>query len=179
MMQQEATLRYADTDGYQAVDLLYGNGAFAMTVILPRPGSEPGEVLAGLDPTAWRDLAARFHDATVVLTLPRFRLDHSRRLDPDLAALGMAIAFDPARADFYRIADVRPERLFISRVEQKTFLEVNEEGTEAAAATGVGIGVTSAPQVVHLVVNRPFLFAIREPRTGTVVFLGLINALGE
>jgi len=179
LMWQKETLRYGETEEYQAVDLLYGNGAFAMTVILPRLRHEPAGVLAGLDAAAWRDLVARFHDETVILTLPRFTLDYSRRLDADLQALGMAIAFDPGRADFYRIADVRPERLFISRVEQKTFVEVNEEGTEAAAATGVGVGVTSAPQEVHMVVDRPFLFAIRERFSGTVVFLGLMNAVGE
>jgi serpin B len=136
-------------------------------------------VLAGLDPAPWRDLVARFHDETVILTLPRFKLDYSRRLDPDLRELGMAIAFDPGRADFYRIADVRPERLFISRVEQKTFVEVNEEGTEAAAATGVGVSVTSARQVVEMKVDRPFVFAIRERLSGTVLFLGLMNVVGS
>jgi len=72
---------------------------------------------------------------------------------------------------------VRPDRLYISRVEQKTFVEVNEEGTEAAAATAVGIGVTSGP--LAMVVDRPFVFAIRERLSGTVVFLGVINTVGE
>jgi serpin B len=179
LMHQEATLRYAETDRYQAVDLLYGNGAFAMTVVLPRPGGTPGELLAALDPASWRDLVARLGEQTVTLTLPRFRLDYSRRLDGDLGALGMSIAFDPGRADFYRIADVRPERLFISRVEQKTFVEVNEEGTEAAAATTVGVGVTSAPQTYEMRVDRPFFFVIRERFSGTLVFAGVMNAIGD
>ena len=179
LMQQESPLRYAETEGYQAVDLLYGNGAFAMTVLLPRPGGAPAALLAELDAEAWRELAAGFHEQTVRLTLPRFRLEYSRRLDPDLAALGMATAFDPGAADFYRIADVRPDRLYISRVEQKTFVEVNEEGTEAAAATNVGVGQTSAPQVYDMTVDRPFLFAIRERFSGAILFLGQINAIGS
>jgi len=179
LMRQAETHRYAETEAYQAADLLYGNGAFAMTVILPRPGRGPAEVLAGLDGRTWGELLARLHEQTVILTLPRFRLDYARELEADLGALGMAVAFDPDRADFTRIADVSPERLYLTRVVQKTFVEVNEEGTEAAAATGVGIGVTSAPQEIHLTVDRPFLVAIRERFTGTVVFLGLVNAVGR
>ncbi len=178
LMRQEETLRYQETEEYQAVDLLYGNGAFAMTVLLPSPGRTPVELLAGLDTEGWQALVARFFDAEVHLTLPRFRLEYARRLNSDLAALGMEIAFDGA-ADFYRIADVRPDRLYISRVDQKTFVEVNEEGTEAAAATAVGIGVTSAPQIVEMKVDRPFVFAIRERLSGTIMFLGVMNVVGE
>jgi serpin B len=115
----------------------------------------------------------------VTLTLPRFRLEYNRKLATDLTALGMGIAFDESRADLSRIADVSPERLYITRVDQKTFVEVNEEGTEAAAATSVGVGVTSAPQVFTMRVDRPFVFAIRERLSGTVHFLGLMNVVGE
>jgi serine protease inhibitor len=179
LMSQTDTLRYDETADYQAVDLLYGNGAFAMTVLLPQPGRVPADVLAALVPSAWQELAGRFRDANVHLTLPRFTLEYNRRLNDDLTALGMGIAFDDSRADFYRIADVRPARLYLSRVEQKTFVEVNEEGTEAAAATAVGVSVTSAPQVFEMRVDRPFVFAIRERLSGTVVFLGVMNAMGE
>ncbi|MBA3522815.1 MAG: serpin family protein [Gemmatimonadales bacterium] len=179
MMRQDAPLHYDETPEYQAVELLYGNGAFAMTVLLPAPGLTPAGVLAGLDPAAWSALTERFREAEVHLTLPRFRLEYARSLGNDLSALGMAIAFDEGRADFYRIADVRPDRLYITRVDQKTFVEVNEEGTEAAAATAVGIGVTSAPEVVEMKVDRPFLFAIRERLSGALIFLGVMNAVGE
>jgi serpin B len=179
LMWQKENLRYDETEDYQAVDLLYGNGAFAMTVLLPKPGKTPAELLAGLDPGSWTALAGRFQEAEVALTFPRFKLEYGRRLNDDLTALGMGIAFDKGRADFYRIADVRPERLYVSRVDQKTFVEVNEEGTEAAAATAVGVGVTSAPVVVEMRVDRPFAFAIRERLSGAVVFLGVMNVIGE
>jgi serine protease inhibitor len=179
LMQQKKTLRYDETTDYQAVDLLYGNGAFAMTVLLPRPNRMPSELLARLDPAAWKTLTERFHEAEVNLTLPRFRLEYTRQLDQDLKALGMEIAFDRSRADFSRIGDVGPERLYISRVDQKTFVEVNEEGTEAAAATGVGVSVTSARQVFEMKVDRPFVFAIRERLLGAVMFLGLMNLVGS
>jgi serpin B len=178
-MWQKEYLRYDETEDYQAVDLLYGNGAFAMTVLLPKAGRTPAGVLARLDPESWTALAGRFQEAEVSLTFPRFRLEYGRRLNDDLTTLGMGIAFDQERADLYRIADVRPERLYVTRVDQKTFVEVNEEGTEAAAATAVGIGVTSAPVVVEMRVDRPFVFAIRERLSGAVVFLGVMNVLGE
>jgi serpin B len=178
LMWQKEDLRYQETEDYQAVDLLYGNGAFAMTVLLPKAGRTPAGVLAGLDPESWNALAGRFTETEVTLTFPRFRLEYSRRLNDDLEALGMAIAFG-GNADFYRIADVRPDRLYITRVDQKTFVEVNEEGTEAAAATAVGIGITSAPEMVEMKVDRPFVFAIRERLSGAVVFLGVMNVIGD
>lgn len=177
LMYQEATLRYLETGEYQAADLLYGNGAFAMTVLLPRPGSTPAELLAGLDPSAWRELADGLQEEKVRLTLPRFRLEYGRLLGEDLAALGMGIAFGDD-ADFSRITGPG-EGLRISRVEQKTFVEVNEEGTEAAAATSVGFEKVSAPQVYVMQVDRPFVVAIRERLSGTILFLGVINLIGE
>jgi serpin B len=179
LMHQENPLPFCQTDDFQAVDLLYGNGAFAMSVLLPTAGRTAAGVLAGLDPAKWRTITECFSEADVTLTLPRFRLEYDRKLADDLTALGMGIAFDESRADLSRIADVSPERLYITRVEQKTFVEVNEEGTEAAAATAVGVGVTSAPQVFTMRVDRPFVFAIRERLSGTVLFLGLMNVVGE
>ncbi|MBA3260797.1 MAG: serpin family protein [Gemmatimonadales bacterium] len=179
LMRLEETLKYQENDDFQAVDLLYGNGAFSMTVLLPKPGRAPVEALAGLEPAAWQALADGFQEEQVNLALPRFRLEYTRRLKDDLEALGMAVAFDPHRADFYRIADIRPEQLYITRVDQKTFVEVNEEGTEAAAATAVGVGTTSAPQVIEMRVDRPFVFAIRERLSGAVIFLGVMNVVGE
>jgi serine protease inhibitor len=178
LMWQQGDLRYDETEDYQAVDLLYGNGAFAMTVLLPKAGRTPPEILAGLDPASWNALAGRFTEREVTLTFPRFRLEYGRRLTDDLTALGMGIAFGRG-ADFYRIADVRPDRLYITRVDQKTFVEVNEEGTEAAAATAVGIGIISVPEPVEMRVDRPFVFAIRERLSGAVVFLGVMNVIGD
>lgn len=176
MHRDPGPVRYAATSTFEAAELLYGNGAFAMTVVLPVPGQTPAAVLAGLDPAAWRSLTDRFQETTLALGLPRFRLEHSQRLNDALAALGMGVAFDAARADLGGIADVAPERLYLTRVEQKALVEVNEEGTEAAAATAVGVGVTSLPP--SLIVDRPFLFAIRERFSGTILFLGVVQRLG-
>jgi serpin B len=179
LMSQTDTLRYDETPDFQAVELLYGNGSFAMTVLLPKPGRTPADVLEGLTPAAWSELRGRFQVNQVHVTLPRFRMDYSRKLAGDLTALGMGIAFDRERADFSGIADVGSERLFLTRVDQKTFVDVNEEGTEAAAATAVGVGVTSAPLIIEMRVDRPFLFAIHERLSGAVLFLGVMNVAGE
>ena len=177
LMQLEETLRYTEGDGYQAVDLLYGSGAFAMTVLLPRGDGTPAELVAGLSAERWLELTDTFEERLVTLTLPRFRLEYGRKLLDDLAQLGMGVAFTPA-ADFHRISDVGPDRLYITRVDQKTFIEVNEEGTEAAAATAVGIGRTSAPEPVEMRVDRPFAFAIRERLSGAILFLGVMQTVG-
>ena len=175
MMHLDEGVRYARTQSYEAAELLYGNGAFAMVIVLPAAGGTVAELVTAMDASAWSDLTGRLADSEVELRLPRFKFELTRELKSDLSALGMDIAFDPNRADFYGIADVRPDRLYLTRVLQKTFVEVNEEGTEAAAATAVGVGVTSMPPTME--VNRPFLFAIRERLSGTVVFMGQVNRL--
>lgn len=164
--------RYSATRDFEIVELLYGNGAFAMDIVLPRPDRTLADVTAGLDAARWTEWMGDLHDREIGLALPRFTLEYKRTLNEDLAALGMGIAFDPARADFGGIANVAPERLYLTSVLHKTFVDVNEEGTEAAAVTSVGIGITSLPPTMQI--DRPFLFVIRERLTGTVLFLGQI-----
>jgi serine protease inhibitor len=169
-------LRYGSAGGHTIVELLYGNGAFAMTLVLPGQGQGIAELTAGLDQATWSAWTSGLIEQKVGLTLPRFRLEFSRELKDDLSALGMRIAFDPARADFSGMLEgAGPGDLYITRVIQKTFVDVNEEGTTAAAATAVGIGLTSAPPVVRF--DRPFLFAIRERFSGTILFLGQVAEL--
>ena len=116
------------------------------------------------------ELAATAATVRADLYLPKFTVTQTRELKEDLA-LGMRDLFDESRADLTRLA-TGPDRLFVRFVTHKTFLEVNEAGTEAAAVTGIGVGVTSLPPQFR--VDRPFLFAIRERFTGTILFLGKI-----
>jgi len=104
--------------------------------------------------------------------MPKFRFSFGQRLDDALKAMGMGVAFDPFQADFDRITRTRDD-LYISRVEHKTFIDVHELGTEAAAATAVGIGVTSLPPSV--VFDRPFMFVIHERESGTILFIGRVG----
>jgi serine protease inhibitor len=174
-MSMDVPILFAQRDGFQAAELLYGNGAYAMTILLPTDGSSPADVLASLTSAALQELNASLHETKILLSLPRFRLEYKRSLVDDLKAMGMEVAFDANQADFSGIANVSPARLFLTQVIQKAFVEVNEEGTEAAAATAVGVGVTSMPP--SMTVNRPFLFIIRERLSGSILFLGQVNTV--
>lgn len=173
MHQAEATLRIARASNYQAVDLLYGNSAFAMTIVLPNAGVDINAFAESLTGDAWKTLEESFTEQKSDLYLPRFQLTWERKLNPDLTSLGMGIAFSD-NADFTGMSPLG-HHLAITNVIQKTFVDVNEEGTEAAAATSVGIGVTSAPP--SIIVNRPFVFVIRERFSGTILFMGKIVKL--
>ena len=159
-------------------DLPYGGGAFRFTVVLPPEGGSLADLVAGLDAARWNAWMAGLAEDDVPVHLPRFTLEWEKELKDALEGLGMGIAFVAGRADFGGMladgfdAQAPGPDLHITRVKQKSFLAVNEEGTEAAAATSVGVGVTSAPMPV--VVDRPFLLAIRERLSGTIFFLGAI-----
>jgi serpin B len=155
---------------YSAVDLPYGNSAFTMTVVLPN-----GDIDAfaeSFDEAKWNALLSSLRDNDVGVYLPRFRIEWKRLLNPDLERLGMRSAF--VDADFTRMSPLG-RSLVITKVIQKTYVDVDEEGTEAAAATSVGIGPTSAP--VSFRADRPFLVVIRERFSGTILFIGKIAKL--
>lgn len=173
LMHRSGKIRYLATADFQAVDLPYGNTAFTMTVVLPREGTSVETLASSLEGGTWSAWMDQLRDATVDLYLPRFTLSWERMLNDDLKALGMRDAFVENGADFTRMSPLG-RQLFISIVKQKTYVDVNEEGTEAAAVTVVGIGVTSAPVSVLMRVDRPFLFVIRERLTGTIMFMGKI-----
>lgn len=177
LMHKEDTLLYAQAPGFQAADLAYGNGAFRMTIVLPSAGTNIDAFAASINRTDWNSWVQSFHTTKVILELPRFTLSYERMLNDDLTAMGMGIAFDQQRADFSGIASVAPERLFISFVKQKAFVAVDEVGTEAAAATAVGVSLTSLPVIPTMRVDRPFVFAIRERLSGTILFMGKITTL--
>ena len=177
LMHLEASLTYHRGDGYQAVLLPYRGGSLAMAAVLPDgPLSEfPGHL--GRSGGIGGPLAGLLSDGTrcqVDLSLPRFRVDAGFVLKDTLEALGVRAAFIPGTADFTGITEDDP--LYISAVVHKAYIDVGEEGTEAAAATGVTIRALSLvrkpPPDVRLVFDRPFLFAIVETGSGLPLFLG-------
>lgn len=173
MMRRSGEFFVSGHADYTAAELLYGNGAFAMTLVLPREGLTVPELTASLTPVAWANLVAGLSGAgNAELVMPKFRLDYTRPLNEDLKSLGMTDAFSELLADFSRLV-VPPPQLMISSVLQKAFLEVNEEGTTAAAATVVQIGPTSAPPSYQF--DRPFLLVLRERLSGTILFIGQIT----
>jgi serpin B len=171
-MHRTDDMTYGRVRGAQVVELPYGNTAFVMTVVLPAEGSTPQAWLDGLDAPTLAAGLATLREADVDLALPRFRLSLGFDLVPSLTTMGMGRAFSPRTADFSRIG---PGDLYISFVKQDVFIDVNEEGTEAAAVTSVGVGVTSAPQREVMHVDRPFLFFIRERLSGTILFTGIVE----
>jgi serpin B len=176
MMTQKGEFPYFATEDFQAIDLPYGGGAFSMTIFLPRPNRDLDSLIAQLNPQSWVEWLGKFSPTSVTLQLPRFTLEYEIKLNDVLSALGMGVAFDPGRADFTRM--YKPGGLFIDFVKQKTFVQVNEEGTEAAAVTVVAISASAGGLLMR--VDRPFLFAIRENRSGTILFIGkIVNPKSE
>jgi serpin B len=173
LMQKTDTLPHRAGNGWVAAEVPYGGGAWMMTVAVPTDQRGLRAVVDDLGSIL--DPQAGWATGEVELYLPRFELKWERQLNPDLQALGMVDAFDAQRADFtpmYRRA--REVQLHIKRVKQKTFLKVDEKGTEAAAVTSVEVGITSVPMRTVVRADRPFLLAIRERLSGTVLFAGLI-----
>jgi serpin B len=170
MMGMQEEVAYATGDGWQAVGLPYAGGDLSMVVLVPDAGSFV-EVEATVDPSLISEVAAGSSMRTVRLGLPRWEYRTQLGLNDALRSLGMEQAFDD-RADFSAMS---PEPLFVSEVVHEVFVSVDEEGTEAAAATAVVMAETSMPiDVVDLVVDRPFLYWIVDEPTGAVLFLGRV-----
>lgn len=178
MHKQDERIAYTETPTFQAIDLPYGDSAFTMTVVLPKPATTVDAVAASLTPDSWRQLTANFRSSVVTLDMPKVTMSWSRPLNPDLQALGMRAPFSDADADFTAMSPAG-RSLVISQVVQKTFVAIDEEGTEAAAATSTGVQATSAPIPRVVRVDRPFVFAIRERFSGTILFIGKIVRLPD
>lgn len=176
-MRTDTLLDYVDNDLFQMLDLPYGDGDFSMTIILPSPDHTADEIIEAMTPESWSAWISSLAETDLELALPKFRFRYDKKLNEMLEDMGMAIAFDGELADFSSMVTdmaLLPGNLFINFVRHKTFVQVDEIGTEAAAVTVVGIGVTSiGPNL--MVVNRPFVVAIRERESGTVFFLGKVN----
>ncbi|HEV2670251.1 MAG TPA: serpin family protein [Gemmatimonadales bacterium] len=156
------------------VDLAYGGGAFSMTIMMPGDTGSVDGLVDALTPAQWNEWTAGLEPRQSEIQLPKFTLTNNLSLIPQLRALGMGIAFDDS-ADFSHIH--MPPELRIMEVKHKTYVDVNEEGTVAAAVTSVGMGLTSAGPPI-ITVNRPFLFALRENLSGTILFMGVIRNPG-
>lgn len=156
------------------LELPYGEGSFVMDIFLPAEGVSAEEFASGLDGEALSTLTGLLQTDRIKVALPKFKAEYETSLNATLQRLGMRAAFTPS-ADF---SGMSKESLMISEVKQKTFIEVNEEGSEAAAVTSVAVMRTSlAPEPLEFRVDRPFVFLIRERTSGTVLFLGLVRNL--
>jgi serpin B len=145
-----------------------------MTIVMPSETENINDYLTSLDQGSWNEIVAGMGQGEIMLSLPRFRLEYEKSLKEPLKALGMLTAFAPGGADFSGLSATAGGQLFISDVKHKTFVDVNEEGTEAAAVTSVEVRVVSMPPSIRI--DRPFIFAIRERFSGTILFMGKIVA---
>jgi serpin B len=176
MMEQSRHFDYRRGTGYQAVRLSYEDSPLGMYIFLPDENSSPEKLLSIMNGENWQRVTKPgFSDHDGTLRLPKFRIEYGVELNRPLKALGMKQAFDSNAADFSGIAD---RGLFISQADQKAFVEVNEEGTEAAAVTMLQnetLGIEPPPPPpFRMIVDRPFLFLIEDQSTGTILFMGVI-----
>jgi serine protease inhibitor len=170
-------LAYMENDVVQAIQLPYGQGYFKMTVLLPKAENDVDGVIAGLDADTWDAWLGQMSQQEGDLSLPKFKLswgqDGAVSIKPMLQALGMELAFS-GMADLSGIR--QSGGLYISDVLHKTFVQVDEEGTEAAAVTSVEIRETSMADTYVMRVDRPFVFAIHDDHSGALMFIGKIVA---
>jgi serpin B len=175
MMNQQTQLPYYSDDKIECVDLPYGNGAFSMMVMMPAADGSLDDLIADLDADTYNKAVNGLIPAKVDLKLPRWKQQCDFRLNDAMKNLGTKQIFGPGSLS--GIAD--DSSLAVSEIRQKTFVEVNEEGTEAAAVTVVGVFVTSVGpgemEPIEFHADRPFVYLIRERSTGAILFLGRVD----
>jgi serpin B len=173
MMTQKGNFLHTANDLFSAVELPYGRGNYSMVFLLPTPEKSLDEVVEALTPENWQQWLNAFdtlNDLTVYV--PKFTFSYKKKLNDPLIDLGLGVAFS-GNADF---SGINPDLdLCISEVRHKTFIKVDEEGTEAAAVTSVEIRFTSAGPGNTFLLDRPFLFVIREKYTNAVLFIGRVS----
>jgi serpin B len=175
MMWQSGRYPYYRGNQFQAISLPYGEGRISMFIFLPDNNSLLEKFLANLNAANWQNWMSQFRVMPGDITLPRFKLEYEVVLNSALKALGMEIAFDPQRADFGEMySGASGVNVYLGEVKHKTFVEVNEEGTEAAAVTSGQMFATSYTPPFSMVVDRPFFCAIRDNQTGMILFMGTI-----
>ena len=179
-MYGEVGSKVAGGDKYKAIELPYGRTNFTMVIIVP------DETLASFNSSftaeRWNIITSAFDGqqeyGEMKVSMPKFRFSYEKILNDQLQSMGMLDAFNSSLANLSGISDAS---IFVSFVKQNTFVEVDEKGTEAAAVTTIGIEVTSVPpEPKQFIIDKPFIFAIRERTTNTLLFIGqIVNPLGE
>ncbi len=175
MMKMENSFGYSVQSGYKALKMPYGADKFQMVFLLPDVGNTPDQIAGKLNSANWATLMAGLQNKTKVpVWIPKWKFSWEKTMNDILISLGMKVAFDPNYADF---SAINPDKkLYITKVIHKTFIDVTESGTEAAAVTSVGIGVTSMPaNPPSFYLTRPFLFFIMEEDTGAILFAGKVE----
>lgn len=175
MMRQSRKFSYQENGGFQAVRLPYAGERLGMFVFLPATNSNPEKILPALNAENWQqEIVSKFQERDGTVLLPRFKLEFKADLIPALKAMGIRQAFTHA-ADFSAMSETQ---LFVSGVDHASFVEVNEEGTEAAAATGITMRMTAVRPTLkpfQMIIDRPFFFVIEDSLTHSILFMGIVN----
>lgn len=170
-MNSDTHYNVAVTNDATVVELPYANERYSMVLVSPKGATTVKDYVTGLDSAKWRSLTANLQDTRSFIALPKFKFSYEIKLNNILSTLGMASAFS-TKADFTRINAAGG--LSITEVKHKTYVDVNEEGTEAAAVTSVSVGLTAVQEFSYKF-DHPFIFAIREMKTGLILFTGVVN----
>jgi serpin B len=176
MMVTETELGYYKNELFQAVELPYGNGDYSMVCFLPKGEYQVSDIVAAMNTENWNQWMNSFDTTEIQLYLPKFKFEYKKKLKEILSLMGMEIAFIPEKANFDGINPTQ-EDLYINEVLHKTFVEVDEKGTEAAAVTSVQIntlcdGCGGGPMELRF--DKPFVFVIREVTTDIIIFSGVL-----
>ena len=171
MMEQTTTLPYYDDQYLKCVEMPYGNQAFSMVAILPADNMDIDLLIEHLDDAAWQNIANNLYERNVWLKLPRFKIECNIPLNEPVKNVGMQRIF------YGGLANIADDPLAVSNIKQKTFVEVNEEGTEAVAVTVIEVFTTSGTggTQVQFFADRPFLYLIKEKSTGAILFIGRMD----
>ncbi|WP_370795970.1 serpin family protein [Bacteroides stercorirosoris] len=175
MMNQTEMFNYTKNSTFSIAELPYGNEAFSMVILLPSGGKTLDESLSELTSENWKEWNSNMAGKQLQVKLPRFRVEYDKTLIDDMIAMGMKNAFDGNKADFSKMSAAE---LYVGILQQFTYINVDEEGTEAAAVT-VGGMLDSAglPVTIPFYVDSPFAFMIKEKSTGAILFMGKVTKL--
>ncbi|MDD2289878.1 MAG: serpin family protein [Bacteroidales bacterium] len=176
-MIQTETFPYTETEYARLAELPYGNQAFSMVLVLPKPGNHTDRVIKEeMNLQTWKGIVEKMKqsDRKLTISMPKFKYEYEKDLIPTLQAMGMELPFIEGAADFSNLSPITG--LYIGLVKQKTYVEINEKGTEAAAVTVVGIEKSSGPDdPLQFNVNRSFIYIIKEKSTGSILFMGKVS----
>ncbi|WP_020620273.1 serpin family protein [Paenibacillus daejeonensis] len=180
MMNNHGYYPYVQQDGFQAIRLPYKQSGLGMVILMPDEEQSLEALIEQMNPGTWQGMLEAMEAQQGHIRLPKFKLEFNMTLKDTLQAMGISDAFHVERADFTPMIELE-DNVFIGEATHKTFIEVDEKGTEAAAATVIGMEAGSAPpkDPFEMIVNRPFFFAIEDERTSAILFMGSVHNILE
>ncbi|MFL0247739.1 serpin family protein [Candidatus Clostridium stratigraminis] len=173
MMKGILSVDYLKTKDFSAVRLPYDDDNFGFYIFLPDKGISEDKLIQSMTYDNWEKWTNDFKRAEVDIKLPKFKIEYEDELNKMLQGFGMKDAFDPEKADFSKMTDKKSQ--YINLVKQKCYIDVNEAGTEAAAATEVAMDLGIVVNPIAFTADKPFIYAIADKKTGLIIFMGKLE----